>query len=192
MHDIFNFLSSSESVSLKIVLGQFVSHQIEWFENDALRTPEDINNMDRDLLAIEFLKNTFYNDRYGFSFQNKSQICRLSEYIDLSLARHYFIRVYEKNNPEKYDRTIYRKYYTNIFSSPGIRFQYEDNYARQDITYSNLKENVVDILEDNGYELKIDSPTFNDLMNIYDFFVNDIDHADIQKNIELKLPSNTF
>ena len=135
-YELFNYFDQKSRHSMRVIIGQFVSHDIRWFSNDGkLLNVEEVNSLSRIRLAEEFLKKRTYNGKYKIDskynvlkpYDEFELINDIAQFIDLRIPKNYWLRLREQDKGYK-DRTIVSKLYPGIDSVEGLEFFYEENY----------------------------------------------------------------
>ncbi len=153
MLDLFDYYKTRDSVSYKSILSTFVSESDFWYSNREkfqLKSSHEINSIDRSAIAEMFIEERMRKFNQGIhckydvirevTFDEALQ--HICQYIDLVIPRHYMVSLREWELGIRIDRTEYRRSYSGISCVPGIKFFYEDNYAREYIKYEAQKAKI--------------------------------------------------
>jgi len=153
VHSFFDYYEVGKRIGIKSVLSSFVSHSDFWYSDKArkkLKSVEEINAADRQIIADAFVQNRTDNGRKNIHEYRRPiravSIAEINqhivEYIDFVIPRHYFVLLKEQERQKTIDRSEYRKWYNNICQVPGIQFFYPDNYQRELVSVK-LKEEAI-------------------------------------------------
>lgn len=134
---MFDYYDESNIRGIKVVIGEFLSHQVKWKkDNGELLSIEEVNNLDRMKIAEDFIKHRTQNGKYKIDayytvlreYEQYELENDIAQFIDLKIPKHYWIRLQEKKVGYYRDRTILSRKYKGINSVEGLDFSYDENY----------------------------------------------------------------
>jgi hypothetical protein len=151
--EMFAYFNSSDKHSFKVFLGSQLSHStINWIKNNKMINKKFLNNLDRELLAKQFLQKrvtlkALKRKSFKFPPSLSQLIYDISKQLDFKIAKNYYLKISNLEKENNKSNTDIMSDYEGIHMVSGLKYYYPENYLRDELAFKQKNHGFI-IIED--------------------------------------------